>query len=75
MADSDDDLRSLFAAAFLRGQPTDACPEPEVLFDAFHKLLPVEEVLAVVDHVAVCPVCADAWRLASRTDVPGPVRR
>lgn len=75
MADPDADLRSLFAAAFVTGQPTDACPEPEVLFDAFHKLLPPEQTLGVIDHVATCPVCADAWRLASRTDVPSPERR
>lgn len=75
MAESDSDLRTLFAAAFVTGTPGDDCPDAERLFDAFHKLLPVEETLEIVDHVAGCPVCADAWRLASRTDVPGPERR
>ena len=69
-----DDLRELFAAAFVDGMPGDDCPEPELLFDAFHKQIPVEQRLAIVDHVAQCPVCADAWRLASRTDVPTPRR-
>lgn len=72
--DPADDLRELFASAFVGGMPGDDCPEPEVLFDAFHKQLPVEQTLLVVDHVAQCPVCADAWRLASRTDVPTPRR-
>jgi predicted TIM-barrel fold metal-dependent hydrolase len=70
----DDDLRQAFRGAFQRALPTDACPSPEKLYEAYHRLLPFEETEAVLDHIAECPMCADAWRLAGRTDVPAPER-
>ena len=62
--DDDDRLRLLFAMTFEEGLPTDECPGPERLLDAFLRLLPVEERAAIIDHVAGCAVCAEAWRLA-----------
>ena len=70
MPDSDDSLRFLFAKAFENSLPTDDCPAPEVLFDAYTGVLPAGEREAVVDHLAVCPVCAEAWRLARQTPQP-----
>jgi hypothetical protein len=73
--DDTDSLRTVFANAFREAQATDACPTPDRLYDAFHRLLPIEERLDIIDHLATCPVCADAWRLAGRTDAPAPTRR
>lgn len=73
--ESDDELRYLFARAFERGVPSDECPSPEVLLDAFHHALPDELRLAVVDHLATCAVCAEAWRLARNTPAPAGPRR
>lgn len=61
----DDRLRYLFARAFEDALPTDACPSPEVVFDAATGALGREERVAVLDHTATCPVCADAWRIAT----------
>lgn len=72
--DDHNDLRAVFADAFRQAQATDACPSPDQLYDAFHRLVPIEERLAIVDHLASCPMCADAWRLAGRTDAPTPPR-
>ncbi|MCB9674783.1 MAG: hypothetical protein H6737_06675 [Alphaproteobacteria bacterium] len=75
MADpTDADLRALFAGAFQSASPTDECPPPEQLFDAFHRVSPLDEIERILDHIAVCAVCADAWRLASRTGPPAPER-
>lgn len=63
----DDELRYLFARAFETATPSDECPAPEDLLDALQGSVPEEERLAVVDHLAVCAVCAEAWRLAKLT--------
>ena len=70
MGDTDADLRALFAGAFVDATPTDACPPAERLFDAFHRHLSTAQIETILDHVAGCAVCADAWRLASRTQSP-----
>lgn len=68
----DDALRILFASAFTSGMPTDACPGSGVLFDAYHQRLPTDALAEVIDHLAVCAVCAEAWRLARQLDAgPG----
>lgn len=71
---ADEDLRAAFLGAFQTALPTDACPSPETLFDGYHRLLEPEALEALLDHVAECAVCADAWRLASRTASPPPER-
>ncbi|MCA9489692.1 MAG: hypothetical protein KC621_07200 [Myxococcales bacterium] len=63
----DDDLRYLFAQAFTTGLPSDECPTPEILLDAYHHVLPEPQRLLVIDHLAACAVCAEAWRLARQT--------
>jgi hypothetical protein len=60
----DDELRYLFARAFEGATPTDECPPPEDLLDALQGRSPEPRRLEVIDHLAVCAVCADAWRLA-----------
>ncbi len=71
----DDRLRVLFANAFETAVPGDDCPAPDTLLSAFHRLLSQDEIDAVLDHTAACPVCAEAWRLARRTPAPAPERR
>lgn len=73
--DEDDRLRFLFAKAFETAVPSDDCPSPETLLDAYHRVLPQEEMDAVVDHISVCAVCAEAWRIARQTPPPSPGRR
>lgn len=71
----DDDLRYLFAQAFTTGMPSDECPTPEILLDAFHQVLPDPQRLLVIDHLAACAVCAEGWRLAKLTAAPPRSRR
>lgn len=42
----------------------DECPSPETLWDAAHDRLEPRTTRDVVDHMARCPACAEAWRLA-----------
>lgn len=42
-----------------------ACPAPERIYDAARGALPPGDVREVVEHLAVCPECAEAWRLAA----------
>lgn len=67
--DDDDRLRLLFAQAFEDGQPTDDCPGPETLLDALLGVLGPEARATVIDHVAGCAMCAEAWRIG-RTLTP-----
>lgn len=67
----DDRLRFLFAKSFERALPTDDCPPPERLLDAVQARLPTDALAAVLDHLAVCPVCAEAWRIAQLAEGPG----
>lgn len=64
-------LREIFAAAAdddpLRhtlATPDGRCPDPEQVFDAAHGDLAPDAVAHLTDHVARCPACAEAWRLA-----------
>lgn len=41
------------------------CPAPERIWDALEGALAPEELREVVDHVAICPACAQEWRLAA----------
>jgi hypothetical protein len=58
-------LRRWFALRNGRGPQDMPCPEPDELWAAVHKELPPDQVHRIVDHLAVCPVCAEDWRLAA----------
>jgi hypothetical protein len=45
------------------------CPDPETLWEAASGALDVAERHRVVDHLAECPECTLAWRLASELRV------
>lgn len=67
-------LRKAFASAFDSHDPEDevleACPDSDVLYRAYHGQLPADELARVTDHMAECPVCAEAYRLAATTVSP-----
>ena len=71
-------LRQAFASAFDSHDPEDdeldGCPDADVLYEAYHGELPPDELAAVTDHMAECPVCAEAYRLARATPAPVPDR-
>ena len=71
-------LRDAFASAFDSHDPEEevlaACPSSEKLYQASHGELPPDEIAKVTDHMAECPLCAEAYRLA-RATVPPPSAR
>ncbi len=56
--------REAFASLALDARPAEGCPDPERIWMAVRVELSPGEVRELVDHTAVCPVCAEAWRLA-----------
>lgn len=72
MGDEDDlspeteELRIAFAGALLGPVGMVACPPSEEVWDALHGAMDPERRARVVDHMAACPMCAEAWRLAVR---------
>lgn len=67
-------LREAFASAFDSLDPEDdvleECPPSEVLYNAYHGMLPPDDQAKVTDHMARCPICAEAYRLARATPPP-----
>ncbi|HEY6548397.1 MAG TPA: hypothetical protein VI589_10840 [Vicinamibacteria bacterium] len=71
MSDRELDLDRLRAALRALGEearPREDCPSPEHLWGAVRAEVPVNERREVVDHVADCLACAEAWRLALEID-------
>ncbi|MFP3939975.1 MAG: anti-sigma factor family protein [Thermoanaerobaculia bacterium] len=62
--EDDTALREAFAAVEPGGAPPEGCPPPGRIHAAVLGELPADEVRDVVDHLAACPHCAEAWRLA-----------
>jgi hypothetical protein len=77
MSDPERDMERFRAALRTLGEdarPREDCPAPERLWGAARAELPVEQRRDVVDHVAGCLACAEAWRLALEIDPdPRPV--
>lgn len=44
--------------------PQDSCPEPQRLWDAAQAELTPEQLAPLVDHLATCGDCAEAWSIA-----------
>lgn len=42
----------------------DDCPAPDRIWSAVRLELSLAERLEVIDHIAECPACAEAWRMA-----------
>ena len=58
-----------FLAAALRSggehaHPRGDCPPAQRLWDAVRLDVPTDERLRIIDHLAECPTCAEAWQLA-----------
>jgi hypothetical protein len=71
MSDSEPDLERYRVALRALGEtaaPRGDCPAPESLWEAVRSELPAARRREVVDHVAGCLVCAEAWRLAVEID-------
>lgn len=63
--EDDAGLREAFAARTGRAPAgPEGCPEPGRIYDAAWGELPPGEMREVVEHLALCPDCAEAWRLA-----------
>lgn len=58
------DLRTAFQNRAVLEIPTE-CPPSDKIYAAVAGELSGEETLAIVDHLADCPACAQAWQLAS----------
>jgi hypothetical protein len=61
----DSTLREAFQARTGGPPPGTACPEPGRIYDAARGELPPGKTREVVEHLALCPDCAEAWRLAA----------
>lgn len=65
---SDRELRAAWESAAAGGaasaETADGCPAADRVWAAAHGELGPAETREVVDHVAACPACAEAWRLA-----------
>jgi hypothetical protein len=57
--------REAWAALAERAAPTDACPPAERLWEAAQGELAPDQLTAIVDHVAQCVLCAEAWEVAA----------
>src|SRR6185436_10716857 len=64
-------LRRAFASLSQPAPAPAACPPPEKIWEAVHGQLPPGEIRAIVEHTAVCPACAEDWRLAAALQRPG----
>lgn len=59
------ELKSLQEAWRQReSDPADGCPEADKIWDALSGSLRQPDLNALVRHTAVCPACAEQWRLA-----------
>ena len=57
-------LRAAFAAPDAAPDP-ESCPSPETIWSAVRGELPPQPMREVVEHTALCPACAEDWRLAA----------
>ncbi|HEY7497625.1 MAG TPA: hypothetical protein VH740_03895 [Vicinamibacterales bacterium] len=47
-----------------RARPGPNCPDPDQIWGAVTRELPLAEREAIIDHTIECGACAEAWRLA-----------
>ena len=68
--DRDAELRAAFASLSDDAVVADACPSTEHIWDGANGQLPPHETAVLVDHLATCGACAEAWRLARELSPP-----
>jgi hypothetical protein len=66
--DEPERLAALFRSTGADAGVREDCPAAERIWAAVGRELPPGERAAIVDHLAVCPTCAEAWRLAMALD-------
>ncbi len=59
-----EDLRRAFTDPGGTAPRPEDCPPPETIWAAVHGELPPGALRDIVDHIAICPACAEDWRLA-----------
>ena len=64
------DSRDAWMAEALRSRAEDShpridCPHPERIWDAVRLQASLDERLKIIDHLAECPTCAEAWKIAA----------
>jgi hypothetical protein len=64
-----DRLRAAFAQPDEAPHP-DHCPSLSEIWEGVHGRLPPDRLRDVVEHLATCPPCAEAWRLALLMERP-----
>lgn len=64
-------LRAAFQSLAEGSRPTDECPAPSRFWDAQRGDVSAADARQLMDHVASCPSCAEAWRLARELDDGG----
>lgn len=57
-------LREAFAATSSDDAPRDDCPSADRIWEGVHGQLPPAELRSLIHHLATCPACTEAWRLA-----------
>jgi Putative zinc-finger len=76
--DEPERLAALFRSLGANAGVREDCPPAERIWAAIGRELSAGERAAIVDHLAVCPTCAEAWRLAmalGQERVSAPSRR
>jgi hypothetical protein len=68
----DQNLRKAFAALPVDARADGTCPDSEHIWAAIEARIPVAERRRLVLHMADCPSCAEAWRLAVRMGATPP---
>ncbi len=68
----DEALRRAFGDATNEAMARDDCPTPGRIWEACHGELSPDETAQIVDHLGVCPLCAEAWRLAREPQIQEP---
>jgi len=64
MSDDLERLRDAFLSLADRSRSSESCPPAEMVWDGATGRLTARRTRRLVDHLATCPACAEAWRLA-----------
>lgn len=66
--------REAFATTSPADRPSPDCPPAERIWDAARNEATPAELRQLLAHVATCPVCTEAWRLAKEVEEAGKAR-
>jgi hypothetical protein len=61
-------LRAAFATPAGPAPAPETCPAAETIWAAVRGELPANQIREVVEHTALCPACAEDWRLGVEVD-------